>query len=400
MLAVAILAASGCAVADPDVTVVTSDWSGDVEAEDIDFARPPSDYSGFIGAHRLSDGTYLAAGYDDWSGLLEMGSLWRSSDLRRWERVGGAIADQPGQQAILSVAESDDIIVIAVRDLLIDRPSLTSYASQVWTSADGGVTVSEEDVPDVGANSYVAGAGNLNGAGAVVGSASPTNRMTPLLAVRSAGGVWSRMAFDGFGVIQGVAAHAGSWFAFGGRCEGDICWMRLDPREAWPVPLVPAIWRSDDRGATWQVVETDLPSPVDDGSVIRMATVGPESAHLVVETTGDDGPESRLFRSAADDLTRWVEVPGASGFCTTLVAVRSGAAVACGPLPTGPPFVFEQRVVVVDGDGDEVVSFDAEASNGVQQVSGLVVDGDHLVVFGRSDGVGNELALARIPLPD
>lgn len=76
-----------------------------------------ADYSGFAGALDAGD-FVLAHGFDDTveEGLPERSALWRSTDMKSWERVGEDIGEPAGQQAVRGLARSGDDMVVAVGD--------------------------------------------------------------------------------------------------------------------------------------------------------------------------------------------------------------------------------------------------------------------------------------------
>jgi hypothetical protein len=261
--------------------------------DEVPATLPETSVTGFHMLARISSG-YLAFGFDTESGNEERSALWRSNDLRTWERTGRSLGAVSGRQEVAAVASIGGSL-IAVGTQRDELGAAASERAKAWYSDDGGDLWTPASIDGLELQpSELIGVVNAGGRAVAIGSiqASGELRDAVVLTTEDGGRTWSRR---GLSHANGISFLPAAVVADG--VEVLVTGRREDPAAGSSVAMV---WRSTDGGATWYT--EDLPGGTFSGPSVldhdQSIVLGGTNAETLAWTSDEGGPW-RLVRSAA-----------------------------------------------------------------------------------------------------
>jgi hypothetical protein len=266
--------------------VVESPSVPNLAFDEVPAALPQSE--GASGFHMLTHTAsgYLAFGFDTDSGTAERSAVWRSDDLRRWERTGRSLGALSGRQEVRAVAGtgSDLVAVGGQRDEL---GTAESERAKAWFSEDGGTLWSPADLGglELQHSALIAVVDLRDGPLAVGSMATPSGmRDAILLRTDDDGHSWTR---DQLSHAEGISFVPAAAVAHGD--EVLITGRRVNAADGSNVAMV---WRSTDGGQTWYT--EDLPEGTASGPAVlaegRAVVLGNAGAATVAWRSVEGGP--------------------------------------------------------------------------------------------------------------
>jgi len=409
-------------------TTTTSVPSGPpptIEAEvlNVTSPKPAGNFSGLHTVTQLEDGSWLGAGFDNDQDpeTPEAAVLWRSTDLLTWTRVGGAISDEPGVQAISTLLAPDGAPLLAVGGTFdgIDAAlgGLTATA-KAWTSTDGGATWQEHDVAqDATIDGVVHDDDGLLAWGHAVGP----RPVVPSRLWRSTddGATWTQVEGASKGVngslgfVQQVLEWDGALVAISNIDTSD------PSPEATPLrypsagdPVQVHLLRSEDGGESWTKLDSsDIAAP--DATQTAVAAVVSDG-HLLVagaEAASYDSFQPVLWDCDADVRCTRHELGSSVGNIVAVsgdIELVDGIAVVL--ITDAPDFLIAQRddfMLPWETAGRSyLTAYDPSTGKialrsltRINQVEDLVLDGDRVLALGRyehPDGRVGDLEIAAV----
>jgi photosystem II stability/assembly factor-like uncharacterized protein len=253
--------------------------------DEVPAALPTTSATGF---HMLAHTTsgYLAFGFDTESGTAERSAVWRSTDLRHWERTGRSLGALSGRQEVHAVAGTGRVLV-AVGGQLDEVGTAASERAKAWYSDDGGDLWSPADLNglELQHSSLVGVVDGVNGPLAIGSMDTPSGiRDAILLRTDDGGRTWRREILshaEGISFVPATAVSEGNELLITGR--------RVNVVEGSNVAMV---WRSTDGGETWYT--EDLPEGSTSGPAVltdgRAVVLGAAGAAAMAWTSLDGGP--------------------------------------------------------------------------------------------------------------
>ncbi len=253
--------------------------------DEVPAALPTASVSGF---HMLTHTTsgYLAFGFDSDSGTAERSAVWRSTDLRHWERTGRSLGALSGKQEVRSVSGTGARLV-AVGGQRDELGTAESERAKAWFSEDGGDLWSPAhlDGLDLQHSALVAVVEVSGGALAIGTMNTPSGQQDAILLRSEDGGrSWSREMLshaEGISFRPAAAVVAGDEVLVTGR--------RVNAADGSNVAMV---WRSTDGGETWYT--EDLPEGTASGPAVlvdgRAVVLGHAGVATMAWTSRDGGP--------------------------------------------------------------------------------------------------------------
>jgi photosystem II stability/assembly factor-like uncharacterized protein len=259
--------------------------------------------SGFHMLTHTSSG-YLAFGFDSDSGTAERSAVWRSDDLRRWERTGRSLGALSGRQEVRAVAGTGREL-IAVGGQRDELGTAESERAKAWFSEDGGNQWTPADLGGLelqhsGLIAVVEVAGGPLAVGSMV---TPSGQRDAIvLRTEDGGHSWRR---EPLSHAEGI-----SFAPVAAVADGDevlVTGRRVNAADGSRVAMV---WRSTDGGATWYT--EDLPEGTSSGPAVltdgRAVVLGSAGATTLAWTSVDGGPwqlvRSDVFARPAGEAVR------------------------------------------------------------------------------------------------
>jgi photosystem II stability/assembly factor-like uncharacterized protein len=284
--------------------VVQSPSVPNLAFDEVPAALPQSE--GASGFHMLTHTAagYLAFGFDTDSGTAERSAVWRSDDLRRWERTGRSLGALSGRQEVRAVSGtgSDLVAVGGQRDEL---GTAESERAKAWFSEDGGTLWTPADLGGLELqHSALVAVVEVRDGPLAVGSMATPSGMSDAILLRTDddGRSWVR---DPLSHAEGISFVPVAAVADGG--EVLVTGRRVNSADGSNVAMV---WRSTDGGRTWYT--EDLPEGTSSGPGVledgRAVVLGNAGAATMAWTSVDGGPwqpvHSDVFTHAEGETVR------------------------------------------------------------------------------------------------
>jgi hypothetical protein len=265
--------------------VVQSPSVPSVAFDEVPAALPTASVTGF---HMLTHTTsgYLAFGFDSDSGTAERSAVWRSTDLRHWERTGRSLGALSGKQEVRSVSGTGARLV-AVGGQRDELGTDESERAKAWFSDDAGNmwTASDLDGLDLQHSALVAVV-EVNAGQLAIGSMNTPSGQQDAILLRSEdrGRSWLRETMshaEGISFIPVAAVAAGDEVLVTGR--------RVNVADGSNVAMV---WRSTDGGETWYTEDlhdgtASGPAVLAEGQAVVLGSAGSDA---MAWTSNDGGP--------------------------------------------------------------------------------------------------------------
>jgi hypothetical protein len=357
--------------------------------DEVPAAMPAASAAGFHMLTHTASG-YLAFGFDTESGTAERSAVWRSTDLRRWERIGRSLGALSGRQEVRAVAGSG-VDLVAVGGQRDELGTAASERAKAWYSEDGGDLWSPANLDGLELqHSALVGVVEVDDGSLAVGSVNTPSglRDAVLLRTEDGGRSWSREILSHAEGISFVPV-----WAVVDDDEVLITGRRVNEADGSNVAMV---WRSTDGGATWYT--EDLPEGSSSGPAVladgRAVVLGSAGSETMAWTSRDGGPW-QLVRS-----TVFARPDGAS-VRPSAITRHGGCLYAIGVATVGGQASYEATDLAwrsCDGGATWVdLGYPTNAKDGLRENEGISSTPAGVMILGWTySGARHQARLTRI----